>query len=370
MLGVREAPYPNLDVIALLLERGADPNARGYFCHETVHGGPYKSSTTVLHSAIDSNLAPSVIELLLEHGADPNLPNGRRLPLHEVAVDGNPAIVELLLKYGADPNTQDREGNTPLLIAVERPSRQTVDIVAILIDYGADPNMRIVGGKTTPLYVAVDKNLDTEVIEMLLDRDADIYAVSRNSLGPGLEDETALHAAARNPNQRVLSFLLERGVDINAAYLGHRIEGPYADQTPLHSAALRNPNPDVIMLMLDHGADIEAKDLEGRTPLHWAARNSTPQALALLLDHGSDVDKRDRQGWTPLHWAIREQNHTTVGLLLRRGADPNSVSNVGSTPLHSAAKYFAEPHIIKLLIDHGADIDARNGEGNDPCKIS
>ena len=371
LLGVREVPHPDLEVIALLLERGADPNAEGYSCYEHANGRQYKRSTTALHSAIDSNLDVSIVEMLLKYGADPNLPNSGLFPLHEAVANGSVDIVELFLKYGADPNAEDNDGRTPLLSALQEnyATASASVVVMTLLEYGADPNIASSPGKrVTPLYVAVDKNLDQEVIEILLESGANLYEPLNVHFD--FENETPLHAAARNPNLDVITFLLDRGADVNAAYLGHRIEGPYVDQTPLHSAVRYNSNPDVVMLLLDRGADLTAKDLIGRTPLHWAVQNTIPLMTELLLDHGSDINVKDRQGWTPLHLATYEQNTVLVRLLLQKGADPNLASNRGSIALHIAAQRSIDLMIITLLIDYGANMDAKDNDGNDSCRIS
>ncbi len=59
-------------------------------------------------------------------------------------------------------------------------------------------------------------------------------------------------------------------------------------------------------------------------------------------------------GWTGQHEAIV--------LLIDNGADVNARNADGSTPIHGAA-FFGHPESVRVLIEHGADIDAKNKKG-------
>ena len=52
--------------------------------------------------------------------------------------------------------------------------------------------------------------------------------------------------------------------------------------------------------MITEGFDINAKDLDGRTPLHWAADEDQKNMFDLLLKHGADVNALNKWGQTPL----------------------------------------------------------------------
>jgi ankyrin repeat protein len=41
------------------------------------------------------------------------------------------------------------------------------------------------------------------------------------------------------------------------------------------------------------------------TPIHWAAFHNRPQYVQLLLDHDADISVQDVDGKTPLHWAAQ-----------------------------------------------------------------
>ncbi len=96
-----------------------------------------------------------IVRLLLEHGADPNAHEINCYggsPLHW-ASERHADIVRLLLANGADPNARvslaksDLNGATPLIWCA-RQRDDAGDVAAILLQVGADPNVKDAGGKT------------------------------------------------------------------------------------------------------------------------------------------------------------------------------------------------------------------------------
>ena len=148
----------HVEITKLLLEHGADPNAKEKL------GGETPLYWAVVHDRIDT------AKLLLEHGADPNNKSKRfivneRAVLHWAVRNENVDLVRLLLEKGANPNVKDKDGYTPLHIAVLRGNPQ---IVELLLKYGADPNARNAYGET-PLdkvqdfvYFALEDGKDPE----------------------------------------------------------------------------------------------------------------------------------------------------------------------------------------------------------------
>jgi len=186
---------------------------------------------------------------------------------------------------------------------------------------------------------------------------------------------TPLHIAARLGHVELVEWLLEHGAEVNVR--------AYNNFTPLHLAA----NTEIARLLIEHGADIEAVGSAG-TVLQQAARSAVDpkgregQEIAKLLIasgayydirtaiHLNDIDRvrellkndatlastRDRHGYTPLHWAAWERRAPTVKLLLEHGADVDAKGRLLETPL---VKGIAHPKVVKLLLDAGADATMR-----------
>ena len=76
----------------------------------------------------------------------------------------------------------------------------------------------------------------------------------------------------------------------------------------------------------------------------------------------TETDQLER---SPLHYAALQNNASEVLEVRRAGADPNSTDKQGFTPLHLAAQEGAVD-TLKLLLEHGARVDAVNIFGNTP----
>lgn len=72
-----------------------------------------------------------------------------------------------------------------------------------------------------------------------------------------------------------------------------------------------------------------------------------------------DADAAGSDGSTLLMAAIRQGRAASVEALLAGGADPNRVDPRGDTPVHAAA-FSGKPELLRLVLDHGGDANARN----------
>ena len=93
----------------------------------------------------------------------------------------------------------------------------------------------------------------------------------------------------------------------------------------------------------------------------WSAvRTGNTGAIEAQLARDIDLDQPDSEhGYTPLSWASLRGDTASARLLIERGADVNARNRNGSTPLHGAA-LLGHPEVAKWLIKAGADIDVRD----------
>lgn len=134
--------------------------------------------------------------------------------------------------------------------------------------------------------------------------------------------------------------------------------------------------------VLRAGGDLSSIDVHAE--LRNAAFFGHWKVCDFLLRHGADVnDPVPETRESPLHCALCKAGRPyylyTVRLLLEAGADPNAatlpgvetdgfmrdVRTRGETPLHRAAAYGSE-EIVELLLEHGADRQARDAAGDSP----
>lgn len=114
--------FKRREVVQALLERGAKPSVPSR-----------DQGFTPLHSAVATDAGSAmheIVRLLLDAAADPNAKSREgSTPLHSAAYTGDLEIAELLLAHGADPNATDPKGHTPLDIARDR---KNVEVAAAL----------------------------------------------------------------------------------------------------------------------------------------------------------------------------------------------------------------------------------------------
>lgn len=159
--------YGQFDAVMLLLEHGADVNAKN------IEGNnPLFAAVHQQHLEIS--------RVLIERGADINARNKfGYTPIRTASRMGNTEILKLLIGKGADVNVKDNKGDTPLHFAVDGGSTVTVQI---LITHGADINaVGSHGG--SPVHIAVAFRFN-DILKMLVEKGADLNARDRRGNTP------------------------------------------------------------------------------------------------------------------------------------------------------------------------------------------
>ncbi|XP_074474933.1 poly [ADP-ribose] polymerase tankyrase-2 isoform X2 [Sebastes fasciatus] len=250
------------------------------------------------------------------------------------------------------------------------------------------------GRKSTPLHFAAGFGR-RDVVDHLLQTGANVHARDDGGLIP-------LHNACSFGHSEVVSLLLCQGADPNA-----RDNWNY---TPLHEAAIKG-KIDVCIVLLQHGADPNIRNTDGKSALDLAepsakavltgeykkdelleaARSGNEEKLMALLTplnvncHASDGRKAavgmlrqekptlgsavihgetfvrsaniTAKQSTPLHLAAGYNRVRIVQLLLQHGADVHAKDKGGLVPLHNACSY-GHYEVTELLLKHGACVNA------------
>eukprot|EP00029_Vermamoeba_vermiformis_P014508 TRINITY_DN9626_c0_g1_i1.p1 TRINITY_DN9626_c0_g1~~TRINITY_DN9626_c0_g1_i1.p1 ORF type:complete len:1274 (-),score=279.85 TRINITY_DN9626_c0_g1_i1:2-3823(-) len=134
--------------------------------------------------------------------------------------------------------------------------------------------------------------------------------------------------------------------------------------SPLLAAVLVQ-DEDSVDILLDNNADPDTPDVEGRTPLWWAARLGNTPIVSSLMSFGATVDPPVGPG--VLHLAVLSQKRSTVLSILRHpNLDVNQGDKKQRTALHYAAA-LRNTRILKMMFDvEEINVFARDSQGMTP----
>lgn len=271
---------------------------------------------------------------VLAGGANPNAVDADGVPALMLAtLMADVDAVQRLLSAGADPNRSDGDGATALMWAMPDPGKARV-----LIDGGADVNARSTALGRTPLLIAAASPGSVEVLTLLLARGADLRAKDAAGLN-------ALALAMLSSDAEVLRFLADRGLD-------PKDEIPVVPRRLLFGRA----RPSAIEFGMARGVAVPG-DVLLRS--NW----QSPAMLTRWIEsNGADPNARGggAYGVTPLLTVAASEvaGADSLRVLLEHGADPNQPDGEGETPLDWAT-YRDDRAKIALLETRGA----RRGEG-------
>lgn len=266
-------------------------------------------------------------------------------PIVAAAMFGLSTIVGALLDTGADIEAVCPKDFTPLLIAAELGHSP---VVQLLIHSKANLLAKDYQQENA-LHKAARKG-HVEIVKQLVSVQPSLIEIPFEANF----NKTALHIAIDRRNEGVVRALIEAGADVNAS--------DELSLTPLMKSVVGGL-PGAIDLLIEKGADVDAKGFREHAVLSMAATAGNIMAVRKLLAAGAEVDAgKDTYSGTALVRAASSGHKNDVLVvkeLILHGADVNAVCDRETVLMHSALR----PSIMKLLIEAGADIEAKDAEG-------
>ena len=314
-------------------------------------------------------------------------------PLYIAACRGDADVVQFLVAKGADCE-HCVDGMTALDAAV---AGHHLACVKALLSGGAvgkpvDEEAALV---LRAVLAGAEDVLHFALVEAARNGDTTAVRVGLEKLRPDEDSKTvafdAVHEACRGNHDECLALLLPyvettqmgfgmllsecihadhtactevllqhwKSVCSNVAFVPHGHKDETQGTTPRPCPAMWE-DPAVCQVLIDAGADIETKDEDERSPLLRASISSKSAVVKMLVEAGAGVCVTDHNGDTCLMLAAVFGHIETVRYLVGlKDVDVNHAENNGNAVLHwTVLKGHVD--VVQVLIDAGADIEARN----------
>ena len=394
--------FGKTSVARLLIEKGADVNAKDSFGIDVIHCALHGSHALENAEKGEADFL-SVVERLLRAGAD--VPKNI-LAQGEVRSGMSPAgrekLALMLLDAGADPLAKSKGGWTTLMTnGILGPK-----IAKRLLDAGVDPTVKcgekedskvsamsraMAKGAVEVVKLLKEKGIepgelwvvDPETTKVLLDYGAKIPAtIYKDLFEHGTGHFTHL-AFTKEQYAQIIELLKKAGSDPGAVSFSAFENGAYCNQAAKSAFVSSFQDPKAkdkdgnTLLFLAEGSDIEkliqagvdplAVNKDGRTPLF---RRLSLEDIQTFVRHGVNVNARDNQGNTALmHLLGKWDIGGTLKALLKVGANPNITNKEGNTALMMVVMRRWD-NMVQAFLEAGADPNIKSKAGKTALQIA
>ncbi|KAL7936852.1 ankyrin repeat-containing domain protein [Trichoderma chlorosporum] len=330
------AAYDNPDIVKILLSHGASIDI-------------VSESGSIIHLAAKHNKV-EVMNILLQHRPRPNLEALTVYETHEdmtplciACILGHAEIMRLLLQNGANINYQTRSGKFPLMFCINSATDDNISAIQTLLEFR--PDIKSVDSSGNTGLHLIQESTPLAVVRHLYTAGFDAQAVNNNG-------ETVLSLAI-SKNRDAAKFFISKGVDINTHIpkIG----------TALNILATAG-DWELFNAAIDSGADINLAQNSGLrhtllcSALSKSWDNDRQNIVEYLLTNcGISPDEKCED--SNCSYAILKgasMGPDALRLLIQHGADIEAQDAMGRRALHIAA--FKNSSCVQVLLDKGADL--------------
>ena len=370
----------NAELVSYLIEKGSD-----------VHLTDSHGSSVIGNAASSGNQDKGVYEALFKAGVSPKTKyeNGATVLMLGVAADPDLTLTDYFISKGLSINDKDEYGRTVTDYAARTGNKELVEK---LIKRGVKPTGNAL------FFASQGSRMSSNGIETYK------YLVETLKLDPKMinkDGATILHQLIRRPNTEVISYFIDKGVDLEKAdNEGNTLlilAASGRDMTLIENTllpivkninavnekgesaltkAIAGGSSQVAALLLKNGADVRVLDKDGNNlAYYWLdsyrpggpgaaggqagngrerAEQEFEKKLEILKGAGLDVSAPQKNGSTLFHLAVAKGNINLFEKVSRLGVNINAQDQEGATPLHKAALTAKDDKVLKTLVSLGA----------------
>ena len=262
----------NVSVVAEILQALKQPTDRDFKVSCDLY--PFHGDVRARHGKLD-----------IDYGTvDGRIPEDGKTVLHISVENHDLEITNLLLAHGVNVHRVDLDGNEALHYAIKSTkSNAALSLCQSLLDAGADTMVRNSAGET-PLHQAIQLNgVTLELLECFIKR----QGFDANTRGPG--GQTLLHLSAGKGADVLVASLLEHGASAKLEDSQGRTALHACAEAAVGATVVGKMPPrvqrmlTVVDILLHAASNPFARDINGYTPLEYAAINGNSNLLCHLV---------------------------------------------------------------------------------------